>query len=110
MRYKLSNRKVLFVNNDSTYTLFEAYIKQCNARVQYAGKDEHGKSCMKTRTCGVKYVTKTWKSGIEALYGTGIREELGRRGIRVSPVKRGCANCAEGVIAKDAMLRRSLMR
>ena len=88
MRYKLNNRKVLFVNNDDTYILFQANVKRCN--------------------CGTVYVTKNWKSGIETLYGIGIREELGRRSIRVSPVKRGCADCAVKIVAQDAYLRRRL--
>ena len=106
MRYKLNSRRVLFVNNDDTYMLFKADIKSCNSRVEYTAKDENGKSCKKTRTCGVRYVTRNWGSGVEAIYGIGIREELGRRSIRVSPVKRGCADCAESVIARDALLKR----
>ena len=90
MRYKLSSRRVLFVNNAGTYILFKADVKLCN--------------------CGKKYVTRAWNKGIEALYGIGIREELGRRSIRVSPVKRGCEECAMKVMAQDALLRRRLAK
>lgn len=36
--------------------------------------------------CGAKYVTKTWKSGIEIIYGDQIRREFAQAGVGISPI------------------------
>jgi len=86
MRYKINDRRVVFSDLNENYFFFRAGVKQC--------------------VCGKEFVTRDWKKGMETVYGDGIRFELGRRSIDVSPIKRGCNGCAERMISEDSLLRK----
>lgn len=54
--------------------------------------------------CGQRYVTRSWTTGIDDVYGRLMRRTLEEHGIAVSPVKRACGGCAvESVAAKPAI-------